>query len=157
MGRLFLLNKIGQMTNLNRAKLLILLATAMKKGPPQEESPGPHYRQGPMLRTICEPNWAPKGMRVRSPYRRNRQQANKQSPKVGERCQQRWKKERTFVCLQNFRRLVARYQGVIARYFSFFHPDGIIIALAKMVNGFLPFRNLAPSILRRLHKKGVLS
>jgi hypothetical protein len=40
----------------------------------------------------------PKEIRLLAPYRRNRQQAQKQSPEVGERYRHRWKIARTSPC-----------------------------------------------------------
>jgi transposase len=72
-----------------------------------------------------------RGIRLLVPYRRNRKACNKQSPEVGERYQHRWKIERTFAWLGNFRRLVVRYERLITVYQGFFHLACIIIALRQ--------------------------
>lgn len=72
-----------------------------------------------------------KGIRLLVPHRRNRKHCIKQSPEVGERCQHRWKIERTFAWLGNFRRLVVRYERLITVYLGFFHLACIIIALRQ--------------------------
>jgi transposase len=71
---------------------------------------------------------AAKGIRLLVPYRRNRK-GKTTSPEVEERYQHRWKIERTFAWLGNFRRLVVRYERLLTVYLGFFHLAGIIIAL----------------------------
>jgi transposase len=71
-----------------------------------------------------------RGIRLLVPYRRNRK-GRKQSPEVEERYQHRWKIERTFAWLGNFRRLVVRYERLITVYLGFFHLACIIIALRQ--------------------------
>jgi transposase len=72
-----------------------------------------------------------KGIRLLVPYRRNRKRARKQSPEVAARYRHRWKIERTFAWLGNFRRLVVRYERLITVYLGFFHLACIIIALRQ--------------------------
>jgi transposase len=73
---------------------------------------------------------AGRGIRLLVPYRRNRK--NKETPpEVEERYQHRWKIERTFAWLGNFRRLVVRYERSITVYSGFFHLACIIIALRQ--------------------------
>ena len=73
---------------------------------------------------------AGKGIRLLVPYRRNRKD-KKTSPEVEERYQHRWKIERTFAWLGNFRRLVVRYERLITVYSGFFHLACIIILLRR--------------------------
>jgi transposase len=80
-----------------------------------------------------------KGIRLLVPYRRNRKTGRKQSAEAGERYQHRWKIERTFAWLGNFRRLVVRYERLLTVYPGFFHLACIIIALRQFCNGF--YRN----------------
>ena len=77
-----------------------------------------------------------KGIRLLVPYRRNRKPRRKQSPEVEARYQHRWKIERTFAWLGNFRRLVVRYERLITVYLAFFHLACIIIVLRQFCNGF---------------------
>jgi transposase len=77
-----------------------------------------------------------KGIRLLVPYRRNRKHGRKQLPEVEERYQHRWKIERTFAWLGNFRRLVVRYERLITVYLGFFHLACIIITLRQFCNGF---------------------
>jgi transposase len=74
---------------------------------------------------------AGKGIRLLVPYRRHRKNCRKQSPEVAERYQHRWKIERTFAWLGNFRRLVIRYERLLTVYLGFFHLACIIIALRQ--------------------------
>jgi transposase len=71
-----------------------------------------------------------KGIRLLVPYRRHRKD-RKQSPEVAERYQHRWKIERTFAWLGNFRRLIVRYERSLTVYLGFFHLACIIIALRQ--------------------------
>jgi transposase len=73
---------------------------------------------------------AGKGIRLLVPYRRNRK-GKINSPEVKERYRHRWKIERTFAWLGNFRRLVVRYERLITVYSGFFHLACIIIALRQ--------------------------
>jgi transposase len=73
---------------------------------------------------------AGKGIRLLVPYRRNRKD-KKTPPEVEERYQHRWKIERTFAWLGNFRRLVVRYERLLTVYSGFFHLACIIITLRQ--------------------------
>ena len=77
-----------------------------------------------------------KGIRLLVPHRSHRKKCRKQSPEVGERYRHRWKIERTFAWLGNFRRLVVRYERLVTVYLGFFHLACIIIALRQFCNGF---------------------
>lgn len=71
-----------------------------------------------------------RGIRLLVPYRRNRK-GKTTSPEVEARYQHRWKIERTFAWLGNFRRLVVRYERLLTLYLGFFHLACIIIALRQ--------------------------
>ena len=73
---------------------------------------------------------AGKGIRLLVPYRRNRKD-KKTSPEVEERYQHRWKIERIFAWLENFRRLIVRYERLITVYLDFLHLAYNIIALRQ--------------------------
>jgi transposase len=73
---------------------------------------------------------AGRGIRLLVPYRRNRKD-KRTSPEVEARYRHRWKIERTFAWLGNFRRLVVRYERLITVYSGFFHLACIIIALRQ--------------------------
>jgi transposase len=72
-----------------------------------------------------------RGIRLLVLYRRNHKVCSKQPPEVEERYQHRWKIERTFACLGNFRRLVVRYKRLITVYQGFFHLACTIIVLRQ--------------------------
>ena len=73
---------------------------------------------------------AGKGIRLLEPYRRNRKD-KMMLPEVKERYQHRWKIERIFAWLENFRRLIVRYERLITVYSGFFHLACIIIVLRQ--------------------------
>jgi len=52
------------------------------------------------------------------------------------RYRRRWKIERTFSWIGNFRRLVVRSDRLITVYRTFFHLDCLIIALRQLSNYF---------------------
>lgn len=72
-----------------------------------------------------------RGIRLLVPYRRNRKDRRKQSEEVKVRYKRRWKIERTFAWLGNFRRLVVRYERLALVYLAFFHLAFIVIALRQ--------------------------
>jgi transposase len=74
---------------------------------------------------------AVRGISLLVPLRKNRKNKRKQSEKVWESCKRRWKVERTFAWLGNFRRLVLRYERSLTVYQGFFHLACIIIALRQ--------------------------
>ena len=65
------------------------------------------------------------------PYRRNRTKNKKQDGRKLRRYKKRWKVERTFAWLGNFRRLVIRYERHIQMYQAFFHLACLIIVLNR--------------------------
>jgi transposase len=72
-----------------------------------------------------------RGIRLLVPFRRNRKNKRKQSERLWESYKRRWKVERTFAWLGNFRRLVVRYERLVTVYQGFFHLACIIIALRQ--------------------------
>jgi transposase len=74
---------------------------------------------------------AVRGISLLVPFRRNRKNKRQQSEKVWESYKRRWKVERTFAWLGNFRRLVVRYERSLTVYQGFFHLACIIIALRQ--------------------------
>ena len=66
------------------------------------------------------------------PHRKNRVKANLQDGRKLRRYRRRWKIERTFAWLGNFRRLVVRYDRLISIYRGFFHLACIIITLRQL-------------------------
>ena len=66
------------------------------------------------------------------PHRRNRKKARLQDGRKLRRYRRRWKIERTFAWLGNFRRLVVRWDRLITVYRAFFHLACLIITLRQL-------------------------
>ena len=66
------------------------------------------------------------------PHRRNRSKPPTQDGRPLRRYRKRWKVERTFAWLGNFRRLVVRYDRSLLMYNAFFHVACLIIALRHL-------------------------
>jgi transposase len=64
---------------------------------------------------------ADRGMELICPHRANRKRAKTQDGRKLRRYRKRWKIERTFAWLGNFRRLVVRYERHLLMYAAFFH------------------------------------
>jgi transposase len=65
------------------------------------------------------------------PHRKNRKKSKKQDGRKLRRYRKRWKVERTFSWISNFRRLVVRYERLIEVYQGFFHLAIIMIVLNR--------------------------
>jgi transposase len=65
------------------------------------------------------------------PHRKNRKKSKKQDGRKLRRYRKRWKVERTFSWISNFRRLVVRYERLVAVYQGFFHLAIIMIVLNR--------------------------
>ena len=70
-----------------------------------------------------------RGIELISPHRRGRKKPRTQDGRKLRRYTRRWKVERLFAWLQNFRRLVVRYERRINFYQAFFHIACILITL----------------------------
>jgi len=66
------------------------------------------------------------------PHRRGRVKPKLQDGRKLRRYRRRWKIERTFAWLGNFRRLVVRYDRLISIYQGFFHLACIVITLRQL-------------------------
>jgi transposase len=66
-----------------------------------------------------------------SPHRSNRKKAKTQDGRKLRRYRKRWKVERTFAWLSNFRRLAVRYERLITVYSGFFHLACLMIVLRR--------------------------
>ena len=64
-------------------------------------------------------------------HRKNRKHSKKQDGRKLRRYRKRWKIERTFSWLSNFRRLVVRYERLITVYRGFFHLACLMIVLNR--------------------------
>jgi transposase len=73
-----------------------------------------------------------RGIELICPHRKNRRKAPTQDGRALRRYRRRWKVERTFAWLGNFRRLVVRYDRSLLMYNAFFHVACLIITLRHL-------------------------
>lgn len=73
-----------------------------------------------------------RGIELICPHRRNRRKPRTQDGRALRRYRRRWKVERTFAWLGNFRRLVVRYDHQIKVYRAFFHLACLLITLRQL-------------------------
>jgi len=71
-----------------------------------------------------------RGIELIAPNRRNRRKSQDGRPL--RRYKRRWKIERTFAWLGNFRRLVVRYERLVTVYRAFFHLACLLITLRHL-------------------------
>lgn len=64
-----------------------------------------------------------------APHRRNRRRPPTQDGRILRRYRRRWKVERLFAWLQNFRRITVRYERHLENYLGFVHLGCLIILL----------------------------
>ena len=93
-------------------------------------------------RLVCDKGYDSDGLRERllfergielvCPHRRNRKRAPLQDRRKLRRYRRRWKVERTFAWLGNFRRLVVRYERSLKMYRAFFHVACLVITLRQL-------------------------
>ena len=65
------------------------------------------------------------------PHRKNRKKPKQQDGRKLRRYRKRWKIERTFSWLSNFRRLIVRHERLIEVYSAFFHLACIMLVLNR--------------------------
>lgn len=70
-----------------------------------------------------------RGIEMIAPHRRNRKKPKTQDGRKLRRYKRRWKIERLFAWLSNFRRLVVRYERRAENYLGFVHMGCIVILL----------------------------
>ena len=70
-----------------------------------------------------------RGIELIAPHRKNRRKANTQDGRKLRRYRRRWKAERLFAWLQNFRRLVTRYEFHPENFLGMLHLGCIVILL----------------------------
>lgn len=75
---------------------------------------------------------AERGINLICPHRKNRTSMQLQDGRELRRYRRRWKVERTFAWLQNFRRLVTRYERKAAMFLAFVHVACLIITLRAL-------------------------
>jgi transposase len=93
-------------------------------------------------RLVCDKGYDSDGLRERllsergielvCPHRRSRKRPPLQDGRKLRRYRRRWKVERTFAWLANFRRLVVRYERSLKMYQAFFHVACLIITLRQL-------------------------
>jgi transposase len=85
------------------------------------------YDSDPLRRRLKQ-----RGIQLICPHRKNRRKAPTQDGRALRRYRRRWKVERTFAWLGNFRRLVVRYERHLSIYNAFFHGACLIITLRHL-------------------------
>ena len=73
-----------------------------------------------------------RGIELICPHKVNRRKPNTQDGRKLRRYKRRWKIERTFAWIGNFRRLTVRWERDIKVYQAFFHIACLIIALRRL-------------------------
>jgi transposase len=76
--------------------------------------------------------WAERGIELVCPHRKNRVKPATQDGRKLRRYRRRWKVERTFAWLGNYRRLVVRYERHLYVYQAFFHVACLLITLRQL-------------------------
>jgi transposase len=76
-------------------------------------------------------NLAERGIEMIAPHRKNRQKGKTQDGRKLRRYKRRWKVERLFAWLQNFRRLVVRYEYKEENFLGMAQLGCIVILLRK--------------------------
>ena len=76
-------------------------------------------------------NLAERGIEMIAPHRKNRQKGKTQDGRKLRRYKRRWKVERLFAWLQNFRRLVVRYEYKAENFLGMAQLGCIMILLRK--------------------------
>ena len=72
-----------------------------------------------------------KGIQMIAPHRSNRRKACTQDGRSLRRYKRRWKIERLFAWLQNFRRVLVRYERHVENYLGFVQLGCILILLRR--------------------------
>jgi transposase len=75
---------------------------------------------------------ARRGIELIAPHRRNRTKVPTQDGRKLRRYRRRWKVERTFAWLGNFRRLLVRWEHHLTMYLAFFHLACLLITLRRL-------------------------
>ncbi len=102
------------------------LASAFLKEEPQRLVGDRAYDSDPLDETLKE-----RGIEMIAPHRKNRKKKKTQDGRKLRRYKRRWKIERLFAWLQNFRRLVVRYEYKDENFLGMAQLGCIIILLRK--------------------------
>src|ERR671932_969661 len=102
------------------------LASAFLKEKPERLVGDKAYDSDPLDEALLE-----QGIEMIAPHRKNRKKKNTQDGRKLRRCKRRWKIERLFAWLQNFRRLVVRYEYKDENFLGMAQLGCIVILLRK--------------------------
>lgn len=87
------------------------------------------YDSDPLDRRLAEE----RGIEMIAPHKCNRRQPSTQDGRVLRRYKKRWKVERFFAWLQNFRRLVVRYEYHLENFLAMIQLGCIVILLRRVL------------------------
>ena len=76
---------------------------------------------------------ARRGIELIAPHRKKRRKPRTQDGRALRRYRRRWKMERTFAWIANYRRLVVRYDRSLTIYQAFFHIACFMIVLRRVL------------------------
>ena len=102
------------------------LASSFLKKKPQRLIGDKAYDSDPLDKTLLE-----EGIEMIAPHRKNRKKKKTQDGRKLRRYKKRWNIERLFAWLQNFRRLVVRYEYKEANFLGMAQLGCIVILLRK--------------------------
>jgi transposase len=102
------------------------LANAFLKEKPKRLIGDKAYDSDPLDETLLE-----QGIEMIAPHRKNRKKKKSQDGRKLRRYKRRWKIERLFAWLQNFRRLVVRYEYKDENFLGMAQLGCIVILLRK--------------------------
>jgi len=100
------------------------LEVRFTKGRPQRLIGDKAYDSDPLNERLAE-----NGVELIAPHRSGRKKAKTQDGRKLRRYHRRWKVERLFAWLQNFRRILVRFDRLVENYIGFVHLGCLIILL----------------------------
>jgi len=100
------------------------LEVRFTKGCPQRLIGDKAYDSDPLNERLAE-----NGVELIAPHRSGRKKAKTQDGRKLRRYHRRWKVERLFAWLQNFRRILVRFDRLVENYIGFVHLGCLIILL----------------------------
>ncbi len=125
----------SQLTSASSAEVTLAESTLARISVPR---PGRGRPQSRPLRVIADRAYDSDPLRARllqrgivllCPHRRKRRRPSRNDGRTMRRYKRRWKIERTFAHLGNFRRLLIRHERLISLYKGFFHLACLILTL----------------------------
>lgn len=103
------------------------LASSFAPGEPERLVGDRAYDSDPLDAALAE-----RGIEMIAPHRRNRKKNKTQDGRKLRRYKRRWKVERLFAWLSNFRRLVVRYERRAENYLGFVQLGCVVILLRHL-------------------------